>query len=278
MFNTIGVIGFGTVGTALKAAFEGKIRILICDPPKSQHETIENLVKSCSVIFVSVPTEQLLDGHADTTIFEHVIAEIGRSLTDALCPIICVKSAVPPLTIRRIETLYPNMKIVVSPEFLREKSSIDDMLAMRSLVLGSRERKNCELIYELFSCHSNIKGKMRLYILPDAVSAAFLKYQENSFLAMKVSFMNEFYHIFQALESQASWEQLQAAFHRDHERMGMTHWEVPGSDSMFGWGGRCFPKDIAALRAFASELNCTTTLMNAVVTRNEQDRIVKSNE
>lgn len=163
------------------------------------------------------------------------------------------------------------MRLVVSPEFLREASAREDMLNMVSLVLGG-DASACDSIAYLFKNHSNVVGPMRLSLLPDAVGAAFLKYQENAFLAMKVSFMNEFFEVFSSSESLTSWTQLQTAFHQDHERMGSTHWKVPGPDGLRGWGGRCFPKDVSAFRRYAARLGSDTPLLGAIWNRNTTDR------
>ena len=266
------------MGRALQSAFDGRCEIHLNDPvlgPRSC--SLNYLALHCQTIFVAVPTPSIPDGNADLQAFYEVMAEIDDSvmLTEAPVPIICIKSAVPPDAIAHVQSISPALRIVVSPEFLREASPIEDMLNMRSLVLGGNEQ-DCKVVADLFHTHSNISGEMRTSILPDAVSAAFLKYQENAFLAMKVSFMNEMFDIFHQSGSQCSWEQLQGAFHQDHERMGTTHWRVPGPDGYRGWGGRCLPKDVAALQRYASRLGVDTPLIRTAWLRNLQDRNGKS--
>ena len=273
----IGIVGAGTVGSALKKAFDGCCELLIADPVLgAQSASLCSLVPLCQVIFIAVPTPSKAGGDADLHVFSEVIAELAAAvrLGPDACPVLCIKSAVPPDAISRIQRSYPHTRIVVSPEFLREASPIDDMLAMRSLVLGGKQ-SDCSVVADIFHQHSNITGEMRTSILPDGVSAAFLKYQENAFLAMKVSFMNEMFDIFQRSGSQCSWEKLQRAFHQDHERMGSTHWQVPGPDGGRGWGGRCLPKDVAALQHYAGQLSVDTPLLRAAWARNLEDRKVR---
>lgn len=270
----IGIVGFGTVGKALQAAFDSRCDVRISDPRLgSQSSTLEALVSSCRIIFLAVPTPAKVDGNADLKAFYDVIAALQQASGESsdCYPVICVKSAVPPDAVAQTLAQFPALRLVVSPEFLREASPIEDMLSMRSLVLGGSER-DCHVVAELFHDHSNITGEMRTSILPDAVSAAFLKYQENAFLAMKVSFMNEMFDVFQRSGSQCSWDELQRAFHQDHERMGSTHWQVPGPDGLRGWGGRCLPKDVAALQTYAEQLDVDTPLLRAAWTRNRRDR------
>lgn len=270
---TIGIIGAGTVGGALLAAFEGRAILHVRDPRLGEDSaSMETLVRSCSVVFVAVPTPMGPDGDAELSAWWEVVEDFvaaGGSTRPA--PIFCVRSAVPPDAVRRTLEAHPGLRLVVAPEFLRERSAIDDMLAMRSLVIGGTP-EDCGEVERLFREHSHVTGPMRTMPGLDAVAAAFLKYQENCFLAMKVSFMNEFFDLFRHTGSRSSWETLQRAFHLDHERMGSTHWQVPGPDGLRGWGGRCLPKDVSALRAFARRHGEPTPLLDAVCARNTGDR------
>ena len=274
---SIGIIGAGTVGQALIDAFEGRARILVNDPKLGTTSVpIPMIAANCETIFVAVPTPLDATGDADTSAFESVIEELNSTVGDTFSsskdyPVICVKSAIPPDIVAKATRKWPSMRIVVSPEFLREASAREDMLNMVSLVLGG-DPTSCEVIASLFKNHSNVVGPMRLSVLPDAIGAAFLKYQENAFLAMKVSFMNEFFDAFSRSGSLTSWNQLQTAFHQDHERMGSTHWSVPGPDGMRGWGGRCLPKDVSAFQKYAARLGTATPLLGAIWNRNIEDR------
>lgn len=270
---TVGVMGVGTVGGALCHVLENDTHLLLVDPSLGERSaTADQLVEQASVIFIAVPTPRSPTGHADVTAFNHVIdqlVEAGAARSDG--PVLCVKSAVPPQDIARVQGAHPDIRLVVSPEFLRQRSPIADMVAMRSLVLGGRPA-DCEVVERLFRNHSRVTGPMRRSTGLDAIGAAFLKYQENCFLAMKVSFMNEFYDLFQTTESTASWHALQTAFHQDHERMGTTHWHVPGPDGKRGWGGHCLPKDVSATRALGVEHGTSTLLLDAIWLRNQTDR------
>ncbi len=233
---------------------------------------MSELVRRCEVVFVAVPTPMASDGEADVSAFLDVIDEFSAHAgAQDGGPVLCIKSAVPPDVIGDCLQRRPQLRMVVSPEFLRQRSPVDDMLAMRALVLGGAA-EDCSIVERLFREHSNVTGPMRTSPGLDAVGAALLKYQENCFLALKVSFMNEFFDLHQACGSSSSWEAMQRAFHLDQERMGSTHWQVPGPDGLRGWGGHCLPKDVAALRAFADRVGHKTPLMSAVVARNQLDR------
>jgi UDPglucose 6-dehydrogenase len=274
----VGIIGAGTVGQALVTAFEGHAKLWINDPKLGcESSTLQEMMASCDALFIAVPTPPHESGNADLSAFKSVIAELGEisnkgSTRTPNSPVVCIKSAVPPDEISKVVCEWPGLRITVSPEFLREASPNEDMLNMVSLVLGGDEA-SCTLIWNLFKNHSNVIGPMRISLLPDAVSAAFLKYQENAFLAMKVSFMNEFFDVFSRSGSLATWEQLQTAFHQDYDRMGTTHWSVPGPDGQRGWGGRCLPKDVSAFQKYADRLEVSTPLLDAVQHRNSFDRV-----
>ncbi|MFC1897859.1 hypothetical protein ACFLX8_04800 [Chloroflexota bacterium] len=275
---SIGIIGAGVVGSALVEAFRGKTEILIRDPKLEEDScSIGEIVAKSVAIFIAVPTPAGEKGAADCSIISGVIEELASTsekleIPRESTPVICINSAVPPDVIANLVDEYPQLRIVVIPEFMREASPVEDIMNLRSLVLGG-DYNDCSFIVDLYKEHSNIRGEMRTAILRDAIAASFLKYQENCFLALKVSFMNEFFEVFSKCGSKASWEELQLAFHQDHERMGSTHWQVPGPDGLRGWGGRCLPKDTLAFRAYAEELGIEIPIMEAAMKRNERDRI-----
>jgi UDPglucose 6-dehydrogenase len=274
---SIGIVGAGTVGQALIGAFEGRAELQVNDPERGAASVpLSALALGCEAVFIAVPTPLDAGGDADVSAFESVVEELNavlmhNGLPDSSFPVLCVRSAVPPDKVAEAGSRWPRMRVVVSPEFLREASPQEDMLNMVSLVLGG-DLVACEVIVSLFRHHSNVAGPMRVSILPDAIGAAFLKYQENAFLAMKVSFMNEFFDVFSRSGSATSWDQLQTAFHQDHERMGSTHWSVPGPDGLRGWGGRCLPKDVSAFRQYSARMGLDTPLLGAVWHRNMADR------
>ena len=107
------------------------------------------------------------------------------------------------------------------------------------------------------------------FLITDIKAAALYKYMVNTYLATKVTFMNEFYNLaaaedvdFKNLTDLTLWE----------DRIGHTHLDVPGPDSQFGWGGMCFPKDIAAIQEEAIELGVDMELLGRVEDINKKHR------
>ncbi|HID01490.1 MAG TPA: glycosyltransferase [Piscirickettsiaceae bacterium] len=155
----IGIVGYGTVGKALQAAFDLRCDVRISDPQLgTQSLSLEALVSSCRIIFLAVPTPAKIDGNADLTAFHEVIDGLqwASGKSPGCYPVICVKSAVPPDAVAQALARHPTLRLVVSPEFLREASPIEDMLSMRSLVLGISIGSIIPLAPTLFSARKPI--------------------------------------------------------------------------------------------------------------------------
>jgi len=96
-----------------------------------------------------------------------------------------------------------------------------------------------------------------------------IKYVTNTFLATKVSFANEMYQICQALN--IDYDKV-IEYARYDDRLGNSHWAVPGPDGDKGFGGHCFPKDIAALQYLSNQLGIDTSMLSATIRKNEMIR------
>ena len=95
------------------------------------------------------------------------------------------------------------------------------------------------------------------------------KYLANSFMATKVTFMNEFYQLAQHFD--VNWQDIKEIAKND-SRLGHTHWDVPGPDGKFGFGGACFPKDVAAICEQAIDVGMSLELLERVETINKKHR------
>jgi UDPglucose 6-dehydrogenase len=99
-----------------------------------------------------------------------------------------------------------------------------------------------------------------------------IKYVTNTFLATKVSFANEMYQICEGLD--IDYDKV-IEYARYDDRLGNSHWSVPGPDGDFGYGGHCFPKDLAALKYVADEMNVSSTMISATIDKNKEVRTDK---
>jgi len=237
----VGVIGNGFVGEAQAFAFSPTtdLRIYDIDPKRATHTKEE--IDECDFIFVCVPTPMKKDGTQDLSYVKKVFDEAVSG------PIYIIKSTVLPGTTDKLWGKYPSLSIIFSPEFLTERTAKLDMLTQARIVLGGRKdltMKAKDLFEQRFM--------NRHIIETTSTTAELIKYMNNTFFATKVSIMNEFKQLSDAIG--ANWEEALYGFASD-SRIGDSHLHVPGPDGRLGYGGTCFPKDVNALLSFAKQLN-----------------------
>ena len=235
----IGIIGQGYVGTAIKLGFEQHYNVLTYDKfdlGKSTHSKISDLVEETKVIFVCVPTPMRKDGTCYTGIVEEVIREINESADDH---IIVIKSTIPPGTTDRINQEYTHSTVIFNPEFLTEQNFLEDFKNQKRIILGG-DRKGTNQLRQIYS---KVFPNATI-VKTGAKHAEMVKYFTNCFLATKVSFANEMYNVCQQLDLDYD-KVVEYAIY--DERLGKSHWAVPGPDGDFGYGGHCFPKDLSAI-------------------------------
>lgn len=261
----IGIIGMGYVGGAIAWAHQG-VDMVIRDPKLPNSAGLDEF-NNCDAIYVCVPSPcvdpKLEDGRCDTSILETVLKELLFTLINKQIPIIC-KTTAPPSVYARLQKEYPN--IVYAPEFLTAANSLMDYINTEHVILGGdydwcvKARKIIQLGLPL---------PQEKFTITDIKAAALFKYMMNSYLATKVTFMNEFYQL--ADQSGVEWDDIKYLAARD-SRIGTTHMNVPGPDGQFGWGGACFPKDVAAIITEAIDRGVDLELLDRVETINRKHR------
>ena len=257
---TIGVIGQGYVGTAIKLGFQDHYDVVTYDKfdlGKSTHSKISDLVEETKVIFVCVPTPMRKDGTCYTGIVEEVIREINETANDH---IVVIKSTVPPGTTDRFNHEFSNVTVIFNPEFLTEENFLDDFKNQNRIILGG-SRKGTNKLRQIYS---KVFPKATIVKTGDK-HAEMVKYFTNCFLATKVSFANEMYNICEQLD--LDYDKI-VEYATYDERLGKSHWAVPGPDGDFGFGGHCLPKDLSAI---VNTFN-TYGLLEAVEQVNDQVR------
>ena len=256
----IGIIGQGYVGTALKEGFQDFYQVETYDKydiGKSTHSKISDIVEETKVIFVCVPTPMRKDGTCYTGIVEEVIREINQSANGQ---IVVIKSTVPPGTTDRLNEEYVHTTTIFNPEFLTEANFIQDFKNQNRIILGG-DRKGTNKVRQLYS---RIFPKATI-VKTGAKHAEMVKYFTNTFLATKVSFANEMYNICQQLD--LDYDKI-VEYATYDDRLGKSHWAVPGPDGDLGYGGHCLPKDLSAI---INEFE-TLGLLEAVENVNDQVR------
>src|SRR5580692_4420518 len=226
---------------------------------------LEDGIREAQIIFLALPTPPGEDGSADLKYILGVSDQLGRLLKDY--KVIIDKSTVPVGTAEKVrEAIAKNFKgefdVVSNPEFLREGVAVDDFMKPDRVVIGTsseRARKIMEDLYNPFVRQGNP------IIFMNERSAELTKYAANSFLATKITFMNEIAQLCERLGADV-----------DMVRRGIGSDERIGKRFLFpgiGYGGSCFPKDVQALVKSSQEVSYDFRILNAVMDVNEKQKL-----
>ena len=264
----LGIIGHGFVGKAVDQGFTRDCDKFIVDP-KHNNNSIQDLIEfQPAATFVCVPTPQSDTGEANTNIIESVLMELNR-YRDHL---VIIKSTVPAYKLTEFQKKFIDINIIYNPEFLTEKNYIEDFRNPPMHVFGG-DKKYTDKAEQLYKKHSVCRDCPVFHT--DLVTASFVKYSINSFLATKVTFFNELYDAYTSAGGR-DFTELTNIVGTDM-RIGKSHMRVPGNDGQRGYAGSCFPKDTAALAYYAREILGTPfTQLETSIQINDQLRKNKS--
>ena len=258
----IGIIGQGFVGTAVNEGLAKFYNIETYDIAKdSTCKSIDELAIKSDVIFVCLPTPMKKNGECYLGILEEVINDLN---TTNKCKIIVIKSTIPPGTTEKWNKIYDNIDIIFNPEFLTEANSIEDFKNQNRIIVGG-PRPSSTKVARLFR---KVFPKVPI-IKTGSTHAEMVKYVTNCFLATKVSFANEMFKICNELDIDYDKVIEYAKF---DERLGYSHWAVPGPDGDFGFGGHCFPKDMNALIYLGDRLGVDLKTLKSALETNDKVR------
>ena len=264
----IGIIGQGFVGNAVYQKFKNYYDVLTYDLDESKsNSNVNEIIYKCENIFVCLPTPMNSDGSCNINIVEQVLTGIDLT-TDNLETKrnIIIKSTIPPGTTAKWNLLFESLNIVFNPEFLTERNAIKDYENQNRIILGGVRPATTEL-KRVFS---KVFPKAHI-IKTDSTHAEMVKYLTNTFLSVKVSFANEIYQLCEGLNIDYDKVVEYATY---DERLGKSHWNVPGHDGDFGFGGHCFPKDLKALLYLTEKMG---TINNVLCATNETNNNVRKN-
>jgi UDPglucose 6-dehydrogenase len=231
--------------------------------------SIQDGVDNSQIIFIAVPTPQLPDGDVDLSFLEKVAREIAGVLTGYR--VIVDKSTVPVKTgekvaesIKRYNRHGANFDVVSNPEFLREGCAVADLMHPDRIVIGAQSEHAIDLmkkVYEPF---------MAPILVTDINSAELIKHCANSFLALKISYITAVSAICEA--SGAEVEKVADGIGMDH-RIGRDF-----LNAGIGYGGSCFPKDIAAFITISERLGTPFNLLKEVqrINNAQKERFLKT--
>jgi UDPglucose 6-dehydrogenase len=222
-------------------------------------------VKGAKVIFLALPTPPDEDGSADLKYILKVSHDLGPLLEEYT--VIVDKSTVPVGTADKVRAAIAkncktNFDVVSNPEFLREGVALDDFMKPDRVVVGTSSLKATSVMDALYA---PLVRQGNPIIFMDEKSAELTKYAANSFLATKISFMNEIANMCEKLGADV-----------DHVRKGIGFDSRIGKRFLFagiGYGGSCFPKDVQALAKSAIDANYDFKILNAVSDINQIQKL-----
>ena len=222
-------------------------------------------IKDAKILFLALPTPPGEDGSADLKYVLGVAKELGNIIEDYV--VVVDKSTVPVGTAEKVQkAIAENSKVefdvVSNPEFLREGVAVEDFMKPDRVVIGTNSERSKKLMNELYAPFVR-SGNPLIYM--DVRSAELTKYAANSFLATKISFMNEIAQLCERMGADV-----------DMVRLGVGSDARIGKRFLFpgiGYGGSCFPKDVQALVKSSAEVGYDFQILNAVMDVNEKQKL-----
>jgi UDPglucose 6-dehydrogenase len=227
--------------------------------------SLEEGIKDAAIIFLALPTPPGEDGSADLKYILGVSEHLGKILTDY--KVVIDKSTVPVGTAEKVHAaIASNYKgefdVVSNPEFLREGVAVEDFMKPDRVVVGTSSERARKIVGDLYNPFVR-QGNPIIFM--DERSAELTKYAANSFLATKITFMNEIALLCEKLGADV-----------DMVRKGVGSDERIGKRFLFpgiGYGGSCFPKDVQALVKSANDVQYDFKILNAVMDINERQKL-----
>ncbi len=218
------------------------------------------------IIFLALPTPEDEDGSADLSYVLNVSEEIGQKIKDY--KVIVDKSTVPVGTAEKVHAVIAKnaqceFDVVSNPEFLREGFAVDDFLKPERIVVGSSSARATALMQKLYAPFVRSGNPI---IIMDEKSAELTKYAANSFLAAKITFMNEIANYCEKVGADV-----------DKVRVGMGTDSRIGKRFLFpgiGYGGSCFPKDVKALQKAGKDQGFDFKILDAVIEVNKKQKTI----
>ena len=219
------------------------------------------------IVFLALPTPEDEDGSADLSYVLGVADKIGQQISSY--KVIVDKSTVPVGTAEKVRaTIAKNAScdfdVVSNPEFLREGYAVDDFLKPERIVVGSSSARATEMMQKLYAPFVRSGNPV---IIMDEKSAELTKYAANSFLAAKITFMNEVANYCEVVGADV-----------DKVRVGMGTDSRIGKRFLFpgiGYGGSCFPKDVKALQKAGSDVGYDFKILEAVIGVNQRQKTIQ---
>lgn len=238
----VGIIGYGVIGSTFSRWLKEhtECRQAISDPPKGINEELTD----CNVFFIGIHIPTEADGTQDLTLLKQIISNLPKA------PVF-IRTTLLPGTADML-TKELNRPVYFMPEFLTERTAYADFCSQDVVISGEHE-----LMDAIFA------NKKRLYM--SNIEAELTKYAHNVFGAVAVTYFNGIYDLCQ--KAGAEYEKVRQGLLLSGY-IAPTHSHVPGPDGKFGYGGKCFPKDVNAFTQY-SKNSPLFNLLDAVINANK---------
>lgn len=255
----IAIVGYGFVGKAVEYGFKDNSDIVLIDPKLGT--SVEDLKgQDIGISFICLPTPMNDEMRCDTSILEDCVKKVVE-YTEG---IIAIKSTIIPSVAEEMCSL--SSRVIYNPEFLREKTALEDFVSPSMHVFGGDEN-HARILYNFYEIYSSCEPCPHFIMTPS--EASFVKYGINSFLMSKVLWFNQFYDIITA--SNSDYNTIINTIGMD-TRIGRSHMNVPGHDGRRGAAGACFAKDGPAFMMYARDKNQDFTILEEILRRNQDYR------
>ncbi len=226
---------------------------------------INHKINESEIIFLALPTPPNEDGSAD---LKHVL-NVAKNLSEIInsYKIIINKSTVPIGTTKKISNIFKknskiNIDVISNPEFLREGVAVKDFMNPERIIVGTQSKKAIKIVSQLYQPFS--KKGTKIYFMNEE-SAELTKYAANSFLATKISFINEISQICDLTDADI-----------DKVKLGLSSDSRIGKKFLnagIGYGGSCLPKDVKALISYTNNINYDFKILKSVEKINELQKV-----
>ena len=269
MKDSIGVIGQGFVGSAIREGMQHAFTVETYDTDPAKPSTVESITELVervnNVIFVCLPTPMKKNGRCDTRIVETAISDINDANKKlGKNAIAVIKSTIEPGTTDRLNERYSNVTVIFNPEFLTEANSFEDFKNQNRIIIGG-PRPASTTVKTMYR-----RAFPKVPIIKTGANVAeTVKYFINCFLATKVSFANEMKQVCDKINVDFD-KVVEYALYDD--RIGNSHLSVPGPDGSLGFGGHCFPKDLNAIMYIAQDFGIEPKVLAGVWEKNNEVR------
>lgn len=255
----IGVVGLGVVGGAVYKFFMGNNIERVFGYDVLANKTIDSMQDTLTsdVLFLCLPSETKHVGGKNVQDLNALIAVLKYLSEMHYAGVVCIKTTTLPGVCKQLQESFDNLKITHNPEFLTAAKLYDDFCNQPEVMISG---EHAHVVAEAYKPYFEL-----VYTVPSTTTTELAKYMHNCFLATKVMFCNEFYHLCVACGEDYNAVKFLT---EGQGGLGKGHTKVPGPDGRFGYSGQSFPKDTLVLQQFMADNNIYREIIDAVCETN----------